>query len=308
MPDNNWGPSWVTWVNYDGYYGWQPMQPGVSVNLSFGHNYHNSYNHWVFVRHQDFERNDLQNYSVQHNDRFIRNSRVIDRTSTDRKRRTTYVTGPSRSDVQRSTGRRIRPVIIEETQQPGQELNNGRLSIYRPEVRRSVNPEERAVPRKVYDVNEVRRPTERSSSTPNINNRQERSYTPSNNENRSVPYQQKTETQSVPNGRFGQQERTVTPQNENRQVQTGQQRNETQSGSTKPVQSTKQRSVETPANVRQVEQTKTVVPQGENLRVEPTRQSTVKPAMTPTKDKSANEVKPKTDPKRETKKEDNKRR
>lgn len=348
VPDNNWGPSWVTWVNCDGYYGWQPMQPGVSISLSFGHNYHNNYNHWVFVRYNDFERNDLHNYCVQRDDRFIRNTRVIDRTYTDRTRRTTYVSGPSRSEVQRSTGRRIRPVVIEENQRPGQELNNGRLSIYRPDIRRSVNPDQKAAPRKVYDINDVKRPIERSSAIPNENNRQERSTNttnPSNNENRSVPYQQKTETQYVPNSRPLQQERaitpqneyrqvqptqqrsadspsnntrtyttkSVTPQNENRQAQPSQSRNETQSGSTKQEQSPQQRSVDPPANLRPVNQTKTVVPESVNRRVEqPTQKQETKPVVNTSRNKSANETKPKSEQKREVKKEsdnkDNKRR
>ena len=36
VPGNEWGPSWVNWRRADGYYGWSPMEPGISIYLSFG--------------------------------------------------------------------------------------------------------------------------------------------------------------------------------------------------------------------------------------------------------------------------------
>ena len=36
IPDNEWGPAWVSWRRADGYYGWEPMGPGISINISFG--------------------------------------------------------------------------------------------------------------------------------------------------------------------------------------------------------------------------------------------------------------------------------
>ena len=35
VPDTEWGPAWVIWRHSYGYYGWQPMQPGISVYISF---------------------------------------------------------------------------------------------------------------------------------------------------------------------------------------------------------------------------------------------------------------------------------
>src|ERR1035437_967441 len=34
FPGNEWGPAWVTWRRSDGYYGWQPKEPGLSLSLS----------------------------------------------------------------------------------------------------------------------------------------------------------------------------------------------------------------------------------------------------------------------------------
>ncbi|MFA9391999.1 MAG: DUF6600 domain-containing protein [Prolixibacteraceae bacterium] len=269
VPDNYWGPSWVTWVNYDGYYGWQPMQPGVSISMSFEQGYYSAYNHWTFVRYQDFGRNDIQNYSVQREeqDRLIRNARVINTTQTDRKRNTSYVSGPSRSQVQRSTGNRVRTVDIVENDRPGQEMTNGRLSIYRPEVRRSENPEQRAVPRKVYEVNDVNRTsqgrnveqprganpsgTDRQDRTPNV-------QTPASTGNRTAP---------------DQSGRTIQPTENNRQERP-QQGGATQQNEYRQNQPTQQRSVVAPGNATQPGSTRTE-PQNEYRQAQPTQQRSV---------------------------------
>src|SRR5665647_1032655 len=86
LPDNEWGPAWVTWRSADGYYGWQPMEPGISLSLSFGREYNSRNDHWIFVRDRDIERPDIYRYNVNNDehDRIIRNSSVINRTYVDR--------------------------------------------------------------------------------------------------------------------------------------------------------------------------------------------------------------------------------
>ena len=138
VPDYEWGPSWVTWRSARGYYGWQPMRPGISISLSFGNDYYNNYNdYWMFVSDRDFLRPNISRYYVNQTsrDRIIRNSTVINNTYIDNSRNTTYVTGPAREDVQRSTGRSVGSVAIRENNTPGQVLRNGQLQIYRPQVR-----------------------------------------------------------------------------------------------------------------------------------------------------------------------------
>lgn len=36
IPDNEWGPAWVNWRQADGYFGWSPMEYGISLSMSFG--------------------------------------------------------------------------------------------------------------------------------------------------------------------------------------------------------------------------------------------------------------------------------
>lgn len=136
VPDNHWGPSWVTWRQSAGYYGWAPMRPGVSINVTFG-NYNDVHSdRWIFVRDRDFERHDIdRNFIDRRNySNIIKNSTLINKTYFDDKRRSTYITGPSRDDVQRMTGRTIKPFTVQEIDKPGQSINNDRVQIFRPRV------------------------------------------------------------------------------------------------------------------------------------------------------------------------------
>jgi len=170
IPDNEWGPAWVNWRQADGYYGWSPMEPGVSVSMSFGRSYDSHNDHWLFVRNNDFERTDIHNYYVNNVDRnrIVRHSTIINTTYIDRSRRTTYVSGPTRESVQRATGRTIRPLSIQENNKPGQEVSNGQLRIYRPEIQKR-NSGQRNIPTKVTDIRDVKRTPTRNGSNQNRN-------------------------------------------------------------------------------------------------------------------------------------------
>jgi hypothetical protein len=164
VPDNEWGPSWVNWRRADGYYGWRPMQPGF--NTGFGRDY-NSYNdHWIFIRDRDIARYNINRYYVNRNDYdwAFSNSTVINNTYIDRNRNTTYVSGPARADVQRVIGRRVRPVTIQEKNGPGQDISNGQLRIYRPQVKMNSDMEKKPAPNRIADLNEVKRPSERNAT------------------------------------------------------------------------------------------------------------------------------------------------
>ena len=167
VPDNEWGPSWVNWRRADGYYGWSPMEPGISIYLSFGRPYNRYNDHWMFVRDRDFERRDIYNYSVDRSEHamIIRNSTVINTTYIDNSRHTTYVTGPAREDVQRVTGRRINPVAIQENNRPGRDQNDGQLRMYRPEIVKNVRADRNPAPRRIENLENVKRPSERNVST-----------------------------------------------------------------------------------------------------------------------------------------------
>ena len=62
VPDSEWGPAWVAWRSADGYYGWEPLEPGISLSMSFGRSYDSHDDHWIFVRDRDIDRSDIQNY------------------------------------------------------------------------------------------------------------------------------------------------------------------------------------------------------------------------------------------------------
>jgi hypothetical protein len=169
IPDNEWGPAWVNWREADGYYGWSPMEPGVSVSMSIGSSYNSQNDHWIFVNNRDIERTDINIYYVNRvdHDRIIRNSTVIQNTYIDNSRHTTYVTGPSRSQVQRVTGRTITPVIITENNKPGKEISNGQLRIYRPQVVRNNSDGKKAIPSRITTINELKKAPSRNSNNQN---------------------------------------------------------------------------------------------------------------------------------------------
>lgn len=164
VPDNEWGPSWVTWRTGNGYYGWTPMRPGMSISLSFGNDYRDL-DHWNFVRESDFGRSDINRYYADRNDynRIIVNSRVINNTYTDRNRNSTYISGPSRSEVQRVTGRKISNITIKDNDRPGQTLNSGQLKIYRPQIQKNNDLGQKPVPTKITNLKDVRPARERTT-------------------------------------------------------------------------------------------------------------------------------------------------
>ena len=167
VPDTEWGPSWVTWRRANGYYGWAPMRPGISINFSFGSDY--GRDRWMFVRDRDFERNDIYRYRVdgREHERLLRGSRVVDRTYNDDRRHSTYVAGPAREDVQRGSGRRINPVGIQDNNKPGQEFGNGKLRIYRPEINNARDRGTKPAPSRVADLKDVKRvPEGRNTAQP----------------------------------------------------------------------------------------------------------------------------------------------
>src|ERR1035437_6833425 len=169
VPDNEWGPAWVIWREAEGYYGWSPMEPGVSVAMSFGGTYNSHNDHWIFVNNRDIERTDINIYYVNRtdHDRIMRNSTVIQNTYIDNSRHSTYVTGPSRSQVQQVTGRTITPVIIKENNKPGKEISNGQLRIYRPQVVKNNSDGKKAIPSHVTTINELKKTPSGNSTNQN---------------------------------------------------------------------------------------------------------------------------------------------
>jgi hypothetical protein len=154
VPDNEWGPSWVIWRMSAGYYGWTPMEPDVSINISFNKTDISHSDHWIFVRDRDIEKSDINHYYINKTDRdfIIKKSVVIHNTYIDESRHTTYVSGPSRNDVQKITGKNIKLIEISDDNKPEQTLNNGKLQIYRPLLKKNDNREKKPVSSNVNNL------------------------------------------------------------------------------------------------------------------------------------------------------------
>ncbi len=161
VPDETWGPAWVSWRRTDGYAGWEPLGPGISISLSFARSYDRNNDHWMFVRDRDLDRPNIGRYQIDRTDRerVIRSSTVVNNTYVDHSRRATYISGPSRGVIQKSTGRIINPVTVRDYNKPGHRMSNKQLQIYRPEVKKRIDNRQRPAPSKVLKPNEVRRPT-----------------------------------------------------------------------------------------------------------------------------------------------------
>lgn len=203
IPGNEWGPAWVSWRRADGYYGWAPMGPGITLSISFGSSYDSSNDHWIFVRDRDIVRSDINHYYISSNDRYriVRNSTVINNSYTDSRRQTKYAAGPTREDFQKSTGRQVIPVAIQEYNEPGRNENNGHVGIYRPEIRRNDNKGRDVSPTRVTNLKDVKRPSERNGKR-EINTRREtqtETTQPTNNQPQNIRRESQKETKQETN-------------------------------------------------------------------------------------------------------------
>ena len=258
VPDNQWGPAWVNWRQYNEYYGWSPMEPGISLSISFRQSYDSNNDHWLFIRDRDFERSDMNRYYVGRSDRdrMVRNSTIIKRTYVDRTRNTTYVSGPSRESVQQATGRTISPVSVRENNKPGQNLRNGQLEIYRPRIEKDNNGRKTS-PTRITNPNDVKRNQGNRPATQTIDNRNKqnngrpsdqnkvnaREYQNRNNQNNEPvkttptdinrPIRQPNKV-DIQNNQPSQQQNTVRPANDENKSQQNKQQKVRQSNNNKP--------------------------------------------------------------------------
>jgi hypothetical protein len=226
VPDTEWGPAWVNWRQADGYYGWSPMEPGITINLSFNNQYNSDNDHWMFVRDRDFDREDVNRYYVNRNEHehIARYSVIVNNTYRDTKRNTTYVTGPSRNSIQNATGRRIVSTTIQDNTRPGKGIKNGRLQIYRPQIQNN-NAGQKPTPRRVTNQTDVKRnPTRDATNKPQQENTRDIQQEPTNKsirENNTQPIERRVDP--VNTERINQpvqpvQRLEVTPQNNPQQT------------------------------------------------------------------------------------------
>ncbi|ASU35433.1 hypothetical protein MuYL_3548 [Mucilaginibacter xinganensis] len=153
IPGHTWAPAWVSWRHGGGYYGWAPLQPGISINISLGGGYHVPDNYWVCAPQEYINRPNIYNYYVapQRSVTIIRNTTIINNTYVNNN--VTYIAGPRRDDVRRYTRQEVPVYKINNDRRPGAvRVENNTLNIYRPAVNRTPN----AQPARVVDANAYR--------------------------------------------------------------------------------------------------------------------------------------------------------
>ncbi|MGI8951553.1 MAG: DUF6600 domain-containing protein [Chitinophagaceae bacterium] len=179
VPDTHWGPAWVTWRRASGYYGWTPLGPRETVSTGFRRAKTIPSDRWIFVKDNDFGRPDANRYYVNRsqNVTIIKNSTIINNVYVDKSRNVTYVRGPQRDEVQKVTGREIKPVVIKEVNKPEQKVTNGQLEIYKPVVQKTNNGIKPA-PKKVVNLSDVKQNSNNASKS---DNNQSNNNPPNNN-------------------------------------------------------------------------------------------------------------------------------
>lgn len=151
VPDSEWAPAWVTWRNGGGYYGWAPLMPGLSVNVSV--NYYNSIpnNYWVFVPHRYIlHRHFHRHYVPRPQVVTVYRQTTIITNNYNYGSRSTFFTGPSRREIERTNRERVEVYSVNDRSRPGRtEIERGRVSVYRPEVDNSRESRSRSVPSRI---------------------------------------------------------------------------------------------------------------------------------------------------------------
>ncbi len=149
IPGREWGPAWVTWRQGGGYYGWAPMGPGISIHISFGNNYYTPDPWWTFIPcGHIYSRSFYTYYAPRRTTTIIHNTTIINNTYVDNRSRTTYVTGPNRTQVETATRKPVEVAQVSNRSRAGaSSVSRGQVSIYRPEIAKGQRNS--AVPRNV---------------------------------------------------------------------------------------------------------------------------------------------------------------
>jgi hypothetical protein len=171
VPDSQWGPAWVTWRHADGYYGWAPMEPGISVGIYTSGGYNIPADRWCFVHERDFGREDIRNHYVSRseNNTIVSHSTVVSNTVVDHSRNQTYAAGPPNTDVQRATGKPVNTVAIHDAPKPAQSKSGNNLEIYRPKIQNTTATGQKPAPPKVAEMKDLKPAAPRNDSKPAMN-------------------------------------------------------------------------------------------------------------------------------------------
>ena len=158
VPDYEWAPAWVAWSSSPGYYGWAPLRPGIEVNSAITGGYYVPPEHWHYVHEEYLGHRDMnKHYAPQsENVTHIRNATMINHTYVDNARHTTYMGGPPREEVEKSTGAPVKQLKITPRATPGQAVNNTQVSIYRPDVTKTTASNPKPTPSRLTNISEIK--------------------------------------------------------------------------------------------------------------------------------------------------------
>jgi hypothetical protein len=139
IPGNEWGPAWVNWRQGGGYYGWAPMGPGISINISFGGGYNVPNPWWTFIPCGNIYTPGWQRYySPRRTVNIINNTTIINNTYVDNRTRNRYVTGPRRTEIEAATRQRVNVYNVTNRTRAGATNISGRsVNVYRPSIERT---------------------------------------------------------------------------------------------------------------------------------------------------------------------------
>lgn len=135
IPGYEWAPAWVTWGEYDNYWGWAPMGPNIYVQT----NWYAPDPWWTFVPRTHFCSHNWNHYIYNrpvHVTHITHITNVYVDNNNSHNSRNSWYNGPRVSDVERYSRERVRTVEVVENQRADNTgIRNDRLNIYRPEVK-----------------------------------------------------------------------------------------------------------------------------------------------------------------------------
>ncbi len=136
IPGNQWAPAWVTWGSYDNCWAWAPMGPAAGIGMRV--TWTTPHFWWTFVPMSRFYSRHWHRHCYTppvH----ITNITVINNIYYDRNPGNhggNWYYGPRVNEVEKHAGTRVQRMRTIETNRPGDlAIKNGRVGIYRPEVK-----------------------------------------------------------------------------------------------------------------------------------------------------------------------------
>lgn len=137
VPGYEWAPAWVTWGQYNDYYAWAPLAPGINIGL--GSTWRAPSHYWSFVPRNCINYSNLNRYTVPNYNTNVNNITIINNYNSYNER-DYYYRGPDYKEVQRFTRKPINPVSIASADRPGLSRVTGRqFEVYRPAVSANAN-------------------------------------------------------------------------------------------------------------------------------------------------------------------------